>query len=93
LRVRRPLDEEIAPVERGGAVALLAEVRRLDLPAVAAGGARPSPDQYVLERAISAVAGKHGVAEAREGVLTIVSGSLVPFGPPACGGQVSSLGK
>ena len=65
---RRPLDEEVALIERGGSLALLMKVGRLDRPAEAAGEPRPRPGEDVLERAVSAVAGKHGGAEACEGV-------------------------
>src|SRR5439155_2900598 len=47
---RRPLDEEIALVEGGGSLSLLAKVHRLDRPAESAGEPRPRPGKDVLER-------------------------------------------
>src|SRR5947199_1365 len=63
----RTLDEEIALVQRGGAVADLARIGRLDRPGEAAGQSRARARDDVFERAILMAPRQHGGAEAGEG--------------------------
>src|SRR5207247_3028886 len=63
---RRPLDEEIARVERSGPLALLAKIRRLERAAEAVGQPRPRPGEDVFERAVSTIARADRGAQARK---------------------------
>src|SRR5205823_11783494 len=70
-RAGRPLDEEIAVVERRGPGALLGRVERLDRPGERFGQPRAGPGDDVLERAVAPVTSQPGTGESRQRSLLL----------------------